>query len=606
MRCASILAGLALCACGGTGSALVTFHAAAAGPADAVAGQPLVFTNGLGYQVTLTRACLHIGALYLNRSVQVSVAQATSCILPGIYSGQVTSPLDVDVTSPAAQPFPADGEGTADLSQAAEVWLFGTDVNATADPTTIADVAGTAVQGGTSITFTGQFTISQNRALSTGNPALPGASPLCKQRIVTPIRVNFSLAQGGTLLVRVDPREWFRNVDFAHIPADPINPAQRKFLDRSEGQPDLASTAACARRAVPTSSTGSHLDRAGARDGPALQRRTDVKLGSHITILAACAAAGALLACGSSSSSGNAGPKTCGSPTSGGGVLQPFTAPCTDQGSNAILVTASGELLALGGYGFPPASPDDVAFVDGWAFTFSKVLVTFDHVTLSENPDLSPTDESQTGALVAQADGPWAVDLHKGAPLLGKGGSGEQAVPITAFTGQNKKGNSGFDPAQRYAFGFDIIPATTNAKNVNLNASDLTDYQDMISKGYTALFIGTSHLPGNRLHAERSVRLHRPALPSGGELPPRLHLARHEPQLPEPRQISGDRVRRRGASARRRAEVEPDHRRAGHLPHRSRVLGELRAPRSTCPRRARASNSRSSCRWCSRRTVACS
>jgi len=241
MRRARMLLVLALCACGGTGGELVTFHAAAAGPADSVSGQPFVFTNALGYQVTLTRARLHIGGVYLNRSVPSSGSQATSCVLPGIYSGQVTSPLDVDVISPDAQPFPADGEGTTDRSQTGEIWLFGTAVDATDDRTVLADVAGTAVQGtGTPIEFTGKFTIGQNRAVPVGNPALPGSSPLCKQRIVTPISVDFALAQGGTLLVRVDPRAWFRNVDFAQIAADPDNPAQRKFLDRSQGQPDLA------------------------------------------------------------------------------------------------------------------------------------------------------------------------------------------------------------------------------------------------------------------------------------------------------------------------------------------------------------------------------
>jgi hypothetical protein len=236
-----MLLGLALCACGSTGGALVTFHAAAAGPADAASGQPLAFTNALGYRVTLTRARLHIGGIYLNRSVPSSGAQATSCVLPGIYSGEVTSPLDVDVISPDPQPFPTEGEGTADRSQTGEIWLFGTAVNATDDPTVLADVAGTAVQGaGAPIAFTGKFTIGQNRAVSVGNPALPGSSPLCKQRIITPISVDFALAQGGTLLVRIDPRAWFASVDFAQIAADTSDPAQRKFLDRSQGQPDLA------------------------------------------------------------------------------------------------------------------------------------------------------------------------------------------------------------------------------------------------------------------------------------------------------------------------------------------------------------------------------
>ena len=251
MRASPALLGLALCACGSTGGALVTFHAAAAGPADAVAEQPLVFATSpldasgqaTQYQVTLTRARLHIGALYLNRSVPLSGAQAQSCVLSGIYSGQVTSPLDVDLLSPSPQPFPSDGEGTADQSETGEVWLFGTDPFASNDTTVIVDVAGTAVQGAMSIAFTGQFTIGAKRLIPPSNPALPGQLPLCKQRIITEqLATPFQLAQGGTLLLRVDPRPWFANVDFAQLPfMDPANPdpMHRKFYgDGTAGVPD--------------------------------------------------------------------------------------------------------------------------------------------------------------------------------------------------------------------------------------------------------------------------------------------------------------------------------------------------------------------------------
>jgi hypothetical protein len=234
------LLALVLSACGSTGSGLVAFNAAAAGPADAVAGQPLVFTNGRGYQVTLTRATLHVGALYLNRSVPSSGSQAQGCVLPGIYSGQVTVPLTVDVLSPAAQAFPAAGEGTADAVRTGEVWLFGGDPFSSVDPTIIVDVAGTSVQGATTLPFVGQLTISQNRFIAPANPALPGTNPLCKQRIVTPIPIDFTLAEGGTLLLRIDPRSWFANVDFAQIPVDPSDPTRRRFLDLSEGQADVA------------------------------------------------------------------------------------------------------------------------------------------------------------------------------------------------------------------------------------------------------------------------------------------------------------------------------------------------------------------------------
>ena len=35
-------------------------------------------------------------------------------------------------------------------------------------------------------------------------------------------------------------------------------------------------------------------------------------------------------------------------------------------GGGTVQLTASGEVLALGGYVFPPVNPDDLAFVDGW------------------------------------------------------------------------------------------------------------------------------------------------------------------------------------------------------------------------------------------------
>src|SRR5207245_2605952 len=87
-------------------------------------------------------------------------------------------------------------------------------------------------------------------------------------------------------------------------------------------------------------------------------------------------------------------------------------------GSGSIVVRASGEVLALGGYDFPFV---DVGFVDGWEVKFTELIVTVDKITLSDNPDMDPGDQSKTGAMVAEVDGPFAIDLHKGGPLMGKG-----------------------------------------------------------------------------------------------------------------------------------------------------------------------------------------
>ena len=162
----------------------------------------------------------------------------------------------------------------------------------------------------------------------------------------------------------------------------------------------------------------------------------------------------------------------------------------------SIVITASGESLSLGGYGFPPASQDDPAFVDGWEVKFTRLLVTVDKITLSETPDLDPGDQAKTGSLVAQVDGPFAVDLHKGGPLPGKGGSDEQAVEIAVVENQNKNGGAAFAADTRYALGFDVIAAAASAKQVNLDDAGKADYQIMIDQGYTVLYVGTATWKG--------------------------------------------------------------------------------------------------------------
>jgi len=161
-----------------------------------------------------------------------------------------------------------------------------------------------------------------------------------------------------------------------------------------------------------------------------------------------------------------------------------------------IQFSASGEVLALGGYGYPPATADDPAFVDGWEIHFTKFLTTIDKIKLYTNPDTSPTDQSQVGSLVAEVDGPFAIDLHQGGPLPGKGGAGEQAYPIALLDNQNKNGGKEFDPTVRYAFGFDLVPATASATFLQMQSSD-PDYADMIANGYVVYYVGTATWRGN-------------------------------------------------------------------------------------------------------------
>jgi hypothetical protein len=236
----AVIAALLLTGCvDTTGSALVTFHAAAAGPADATGG--LETDTGLGYHVTFTTATLHIGGVYLREVRPGSGAQALPCILPGSnYSGQVLDGLDVNLVSPDPQPFPNPGSGTADVSPIGEVWLVNGPVDAVTDLTTIAQLAGTASKGGVTYPFSASLSISTgNRGIVSGDPSQPGANPICKQRIVTPITAGFTPAEGGTLVVRADPRKWASNIEFSEVPADPDQPGSVKFLDGDTEQQSL-------------------------------------------------------------------------------------------------------------------------------------------------------------------------------------------------------------------------------------------------------------------------------------------------------------------------------------------------------------------------------
>lgn len=233
--CKLVAAAILTVSCGGsTGDNLVTFRAAAAGVNGAVAEQPFAFTTDRAWNVVLTKGTLHVGAVYLNQSVPISGAQDTSCILPGTYVAQVTTGQDVDLLSGAPQPFPLPGTGVTIPALAGQVWLTGGHINAVADKTPILTLAGTAQQNGVSIAFEGVLTIGANRAADSTSTTLAGSNPICKQRIVSPIPTAIEAETTGSLLLRVDPKALFTNVDFGVVAA---KGSTYKFPDDSSDQP---------------------------------------------------------------------------------------------------------------------------------------------------------------------------------------------------------------------------------------------------------------------------------------------------------------------------------------------------------------------------------
>lgn len=158
-------------------------------------------------------------------------------------------------------------------------------------------------------------------------------------------------------------------------------------------------------------------------------------------------------------------------------------------------VQISGERAATDGFSFPSGS--DVTFVDGWELRFAHVLVTVSDITLSENPDKAPADQSQTDAAVATLLGPWAVDLAVPGDVAAAGGEGS-AVPLGRFTGQNLRDDEPLASDERYAFSYRVAPAAAGALRVNFAGDAATEalYARMIERGYTVLYAGTATYRG--------------------------------------------------------------------------------------------------------------
>ena len=225
-----------------TGGRVVAFEAQASGDPALVRGGSLTFVTPGGFEVTLTRAQLTVGAMYLNQQNPQNYSLEQSCIQDGIYSGEVRGGLTVDALSPAPQLFPVEGNGTDNPTRAAELWLTGGDLLADDDKTVLLDVAGVATRGTERFPFDGKLSIGTNRVIPPRNPALPGSNPLCRQRIVSPIAFDATLASGSVVWLLVDPRAWFVTVDFSALTKVSDQPLLYRFTDDSDSsaQPDKA------------------------------------------------------------------------------------------------------------------------------------------------------------------------------------------------------------------------------------------------------------------------------------------------------------------------------------------------------------------------------
>jgi hypothetical protein len=171
-----------------------------------------------------------------------------------------------------------------------------------------------------------------------------------------------------------------------------------------------------------------------------------------------------------------------------------------------LTVTIAGEGAATTGFSFPAASDNEPSVVDGWDIRFERILVTVDHIVLTDNPDMSPSDQSLTGGPVASARGPWAVDMTKPGkateirldgyptPQDLELGRSPTAQPLVRLQGLDDA--QAFDPSLRYGFNFDFVAATEAAKKTNLDSAAAADYAEMVAKGWSVLYVGTATFKG--------------------------------------------------------------------------------------------------------------
>lgn len=173
-------------------------------------------------------------------------------------------------------------------------------------------------------------------------------------------------------------------------------------------------------------------------------------------------------------------------------VAPAFTATTRDP--RTIQVSVSSEDLGQQGFDYAsmPAA-GAIVFVDGWELRFSRILVTLGNVRINL-PGASTSDRSSVGAAVASVPGSFAVDVQKPGPLTGAGGAPETAIPLAVIRAPSAGGS--LDTTVRYAFSYDGVAATTGATNVNLDASGVALYEQMIRRGWSQYVEGTATYRG--------------------------------------------------------------------------------------------------------------
>jgi hypothetical protein len=207
-----------------TGGEHVTFSVRGGGFEHA---EPSVrFTTNSGWNVTLLQARIALGPVYLNTVAPIAhhrVLQRISDFLvptawahgeshlgQGQIVGQVTEQIEVDALSPNTVEIPNGGDGIDVPVRSAELWFYNREGSMSGAAIRVEGVAERDIEDRhEQVHFRGALVMDASLATP--------QTPIDVARRVRGIPVDFTLAHGGVLTVRVDPRTWFQGADFSEI-----------------------------------------------------------------------------------------------------------------------------------------------------------------------------------------------------------------------------------------------------------------------------------------------------------------------------------------------------------------------------------------------------
>lgn len=239
LAAASVALGVAPACLAPTGDERVSFDAVAAGPLDADGGA-LTVVDARGASITLTRASLTLGPLYLDADASEHAGLWRRLSPLGVRRAhahevgsarvvaEVLSQVTVDLLSGSPVTFPSRGSGTSERASALRLLFAPPPGAADAPPPTLVvegrargdDPAGGPFDG----RFRGALTLDAGWLA-----ARPDLHDLTELRTVS-VRAPVLPEEGGLLSLRVDPRALFAGVDpstIAREPADPADPGLR-------------------------------------------------------------------------------------------------------------------------------------------------------------------------------------------------------------------------------------------------------------------------------------------------------------------------------------------------------------------------------------------